>query len=488
MVLTRWVFLRLLGVVYLAAFVSLGAQVRGLIGDEGILPVGEYLDAVQQQIGIKAYWRLPTLLWLDHGDGALVGMCWAGAAASLLLIAGIAPAACLIVLLALYQSLVLGGQTFLGYQWDTLLLETGVPAILIAPWKLRDRVADAPPPPVAAVWLLWWLLFRLMFSSGIVKLTSGDPLWRELTAVAIHYESQPLPTWIGWLAFQMPLWFQKISCFAMFFVELVAPFFIFGPRRVRLVAFMLLVGLQGLIALTGNYAFFNLLSVALCVLLLDDAALRRCVPRRWRARTNRKAEAPKIAGRVQRVVALVAALILFPAGTAMLIGLRTRSAPILPFYEPVQLAVYDARWVNGYGLFANMTEGRREIAIEGSNDGREWEEWPWKWKPDDPERRPRFVAPHQPRLDWQMWFAALGHRNSRIVVQRLMVRLLEGSEPVEDLLGPSPFPDGPPRYLRAAIYDYHMTDWKTLREEGTWWRRERLGVIASPVSLSQNSP
>jgi hypothetical protein len=485
LVLPRRLFLSLLGVVYLIAFASLAVQVRGLIGSRGILPADEYLTAVHAQLGAKAYWQLPTLLWIDAGDAMLVGLCWAGIALSLALIAGIAPAVCLTALLVLYASLMNGDVMFLSYQWDALLLETGFLAIFLAPWHWRPRAAREAPPPWIAVWLLRWLLVRLMFMSGAVKLASGDELWRNLTAVAIHYESQPLPTWIGWFAFQLPLGFQKFSCLVMFFIELAVPFFVFGPRRVRLAACGLTIALQILIALTGNYTFFNLLTIALCLLLIDDAFLRRWMPQRRIEKTTRAENAPRLPCLTQRIVIIIVALFVFPSSVAKIAEAWRRPAPRIPLIRPVQNALYAHRLVSWYGLFSNMTEGRREIAIEGSDDGVEWKPWPWRWKPDDVKRRSLFVAPHQPRLDWQMWFASLGHRNSRAVVQRLMLRLLEGSDPVERLLGPSPFPDAPPRYIRATIYQYHMTDWKTRREEGAWWRREPLGLFIPPMTLPQ---
>ena len=266
-------FLRALGAVYFIAFLSLRLQVDGLIGKEGILPVAPLLGYVHAQKGVAwGVFHLPTLLWVTGGgDGALHFLCDGGMVLGLLLIVGIAPLLCLALLWVFYLSLATAGQTFLGFQWDVLLLETGFLSIFLAPlrWWTGWRGAAGSGSRVA-LFLMRWLLFRFMLMSGVVKLTSGDLTWRNLTALQYHYETQPLPTWIGWWAHQAPGWWQASSLVFVFAVELVVPFFVWGPRRVRLAGFWLLMLLQALIALTGNYGFFNLLTVALCLLLLDD--------------------------------------------------------------------------------------------------------------------------------------------------------------------------------------------------------------------------
>ncbi len=265
-------FLRVLGAVFFIAFLSLRVQIDGLIGDHGILPFAPFLDAVRQQLGAARGWHvLPTLCWLIGGsNGALHFLCNGGMVLALLLIAGIAPAACLFLLWAFYLSLFSAGQMFLGFQWDILLLETGFLGIFIAPLRLWPRRGSPSSPPALSLFMLRWLLFRLMLISGVVKLTSGDTSWLGLSALRYHYETQPLPTWVGWYAHQAAPWFQAVSAVFLFVVELIAPFFIFGPRRVRMTGFILIVLLQVLIVATGNYGFFNLLTATLCLLLLDD--------------------------------------------------------------------------------------------------------------------------------------------------------------------------------------------------------------------------
>jgi hypothetical protein len=463
-------FLRLLGVVYLIAFLSLAVQVEGLVGSKGILPVSELLAWVRSQAGAERYWLLPTLSWLDPSDAFLLFLCYGGAGLALLLSLGLAPALLLLALFVFYLSLVCDGQVFLGYQWDSLLLEASFLAIFLAPLSLRLRRGFEPPP--VALWLLRFLLFRLMFSSGVVKLRSGDPAWRGLGALRYHYETQPIPTWTAWWAHQLPSWFQTLSCALMFGIELVAPLLIFAPRRLRLAAFFPLAGLQLLIAGTGNFAFFNLLASVLCVLLLDDAALP------WR-----EAGRAQAGRRWPRALLLPVAALTGPLSALQLL-LALGAVPPLP--SPL-IALYRAaqpfRIVNSYGLFAIMTSERPEILVEGSNDGVVWKPYQFRFKPGDPLRAPSFVAPHQPRLDWQMWFAALGQCEENPWFARFLGRLGEGAPQVLGLLAANPFPERPPAHLRATLFNYHFTDRAARRATGAWWRRDANGPYCRDLGL-----
>jgi lipase maturation factor 1 len=502
--LASWLFLRLLGATYLVAFVSLWVQVDGLVGSGGILPAAEFLRAVGERLGPERFWLAPTVFWLGASDAALHAACAGGAVAALLLVADLAPAGAAALAWALYLSLTVVGRDFLSFQWDALLLEAGLLGVLLAPPRWRGDLGPPPAPPRAVLWLFWWLLFRLMFSSGVVKLVSGDPTWRHLTALTYHYQTQPLPNVVAYFAHHLPGWFQTASTLAMFAVELLAPWLIFCGRRLRLAGAAALVGLQAVITATGNYAFFNLLSVALCVLLLDDRSwprrLRRWVLGREAAAAvgeGRAAEpAPVPAGGAKEpageapeeaggggaqaspsrrwpawVVAPAAAVLLLLSTLEMLLTVGLAPASLL---APLRW-VSPLRGVNGYGLFAVMTTTRDEIVVEGSRDGETWRPYEFRYKPGDLARRPSFVAPHQPRLDWQMWFAALGSCRSNPWFVAFLGRLLEGSPEVLDLLADNPFPDGPPRYVRSTLYDYRFTDLRTLRREGRWWQREELG-------------
>ncbi len=477
-------FLRSVGLCYLVAFASLWIQVDGLVGSRGILPIGEFLDYVRRNMGPGRFALLPTLCWLDSSDGFLHFLCGGGMLAALGVVAGFFPAAALFVCWAFYLSLCVAGQVFLEFQWDALLLEAGLLALLSAPLCLRLRRAAMPPPSVA-VWLQRWLLFRLMFSSGFVKLSSGDAAWSSLTALRRHYETQPLPPWTAWFMHQLPPWFQTASCAVMFAIELVVPFFIFGPRRLRLVAFWTFLAFQAAIASTGNYAFFNMLAAALAWTLVDDASF----PERWRRLWPAPAEAsPRRRFEVLPAWALAPFAAVIGAVSAILMWnmvLRPASWPA-PVVSLVR-AVAPFRSVNGYGLFAVMTIERPEIVLEGSDDGEEWKPYTFPWKPGDPMRRPRFVAPHQPRLDWQMWFAALQGYGESPWLERLEARLLEGSPPVLRLFSGNPFPGHPPRYIRPILYDYRFTDFAQRRATGAWWRREERGPFGPVLSSTPRS-
>jgi hypothetical protein len=387
----------------------------------------------------------------------------------------------LFVCWAFYLSLSIGGQEFLEFQWDLLLLETGFLALWLAPVRrLRFGLSLEAPRIVRA--LLLWLLFRLMFSSGLVKLASGDPNWRNLTALTYHYWTQPLPPWTAWFLDKLPLGFQKFSCLLMFAVELLAPFLIFAPRRLRLVGAAAMAGLEALIAATGNYAFFNLLTIALCVLLVDDASF----PSRFRRRAPPDARPPRGAWSPWVLYPVAAALLVtsslhFFAGT-----LRWR-LPWPAFTISLARAAIPFRSVGNYGLFMVMTTTRPEILVEGSADGATWLPYEFRWKPGDVNRRPAFVAPHQPRLDWQMWFAALGRCEENPWFTLFQRRLFEGSPPVLRLLARNPFPDAPPRFLRTTMYAYRFTDSETRRRTGAWWRRERIGPYCQPVEITVDS-
>lgn len=481
---TRSIFVRALGAIYLIAFLSLWIQVQGLIGSDGVSPVREFLPLVREQLGDAAVWKLPTLCWLNASDSFLQGLCAGGAIVSVLLIAGLCPAVCQVLLFVGYLSLTIAGQTFLSFQWDILLLEAGFLAIFFAPWTWRLR--SAAPVSRLGLFLLKLLLFKLMFMSGVVKLTSGDNSWWDLTALHYHYETQPLPTVIGWWLHHEPEWLGKLSTAFVFVVELISPFLIWAPRRLRLLATALLIALQLSIGLSGNYAFFNLLTIALSLLLIDDAAwgaiartfhLTRQPPKQS-ATGSRAFLAP-----VQTSAAALVLLVTLPVNAGLIYSAFSPEASWPATVTALQDAMEPFHVVSGYGLFRVMTKTRPEIVIEGSNDGVDWTAYEFRWKPGDVNRAPRWVAPHQPRLDWQMWFAALGsYRNNRWFLQ-LCERLLQGSPSVLRLLERNPFPEAPPRYLRARLFDYNFTTPAEHRESGAWWKREERSVYLPKVSL-----
>ena len=472
---TTWLFIRLLAAIYAIAFASIGVQVLGLIGHDGILPARDWLAAVRAQLGPAGHWVVPTLFWFGAGDGALVGVCVAGTVLAILLLAGAAPALTLTALWVCYLSLVSVGQDFLSFQWDSLLLEAGFIAIFLAPWTWWSRPASDPQPPRPARWLVRWLIFRLMFSSAAAKLASGDPSWRHLTALTFHYETQCLPPWSAWYAHHLPLAFQRFSCAAMFGIEGLVPLLcFFAPRRVRFAGAFATMGFQLLIAITGNYGFFNWLTIALCVPLLDDGVFRR--PPLTGAPLPAGGRPP--AWLLRPIAVALLALSLVPLGDV--VGLPRAWLGPLPALER-WLSPLDV--VNRYGLFAVMTTQRLEISLEVSDDGVRWREYPFRWKPGDVTRRPAFVAPYHPRLDWQMWFAALSEFGRDRWFLAFCRALLEGSPSVHALLGRDPHPGAPPRYVRALAYDYHFSDAATRRSTGAWWTRKLVGPYGPALAL-----
>ena len=424
-----------IGLSFTAAFLSALTQVQGLIGPQGIAPAGAALRAAVTAWGpVRAGWAFPSVFWLGASDRALQMVCVAGAVAGGLAVVGLAPRGALAVAWGLHVSLVAAGNVFWRFQWDALLSEAGLLAVLVAPAGLRPAWARSPPRPV---WLLLQLLLvRLMVASGAVKLLSGDLTWRNLTALRYHFWTQPLPTPVGiWLA-HLPVGLLDVLCAISIGVELVAPLCILGPRPVRRAGALALALLQLAIALSGNYGFFNLLSLTLVVAMLDDRDLGAACRLLLR---GRRPSPPAPAGWEVRLGAGALALL----GVAAFVQGLGGPAPL----AAVTYALSPLDSLNGYGLFAVMTSERDEIRLQVSEDGATWEPLRFRHKPDD--RGASFVAPAMPRLDWQMWFAALGPCRASPWFFPFARRLLEGDPPVWQLLATG-LPATPPRYLRSV--------------------------------------
>jgi len=465
---TQWLFVRALALIYAVAFGSLTFQVIGLYGQRGILPIAPFLASVARTDSTLRFIAVPSLLWFGNDDFTLIGLCFAGVIfASMLLLTGFARGKferlILVVLFVLYLSFAAAGQEFLSFQWDSLLLETGFLAIFLG----RNRIVP---------WLFRWLVFRLYFLSGAVKLLSGDSTWRNLSALGFHWHTQPLPTPLAWYVDKLPPAAQHFMTAAAVGIELVIPFLIFLPRRIRMFGGWCLIGMQVLILLTGNYTFFNLLTIAVTLFLFDDQVLARFVPAPI---TERLQEVPKIMGRA-RVASAVAALVM---GLSLSHLFETFNGQLPSFLKNVVRYTAPLQIVNTYGLFAVMTTQRIEIVLEGSADGEMWQPYEFKYKPGDVNRAPGWVAPYQPRLDWQMWFAALSNYQNNPWFVNMTLQLLQGSPDVAGLLGTNPFSDRPPRFIRATAYEYTFTDWETHRRTGAWWKREPRGLYLPPVGL-----
>ncbi|QSQ24320.1 lipase maturation factor family protein [Pyxidicoccus parkwayensis] len=473
----RWWYLRGLGLVFCLAFASALPQVPELFGPQGLSPAAAWLDWARESLGsVEGVARLPTLLWLTGAStGAMRGMCIAGLLCGGLLVLNVAPRYALVGAWAAYLSLTVVGGEFLSFQWDVLLLETALVSLPLTPGHLwPPRVATEPR--WEAVLLVRFLLFRLMVMSGLVKLASGDPTWRDFTALEYHYWTQPLPDALAYFAHQLPAALQRASAVAMFSIELLVPFLLFGPRRVRLVAATLLALLQVGILATGSYGFFNVLTLVLCIAALDDGVLRRLrLPR------------TEDVGPVRRSLVGTVAFTVFAVVYAVL-GLSQDVGRVTPWSPPRLVAtaldaVEPFRSINTYGLFAVMTTKREEILIEGSDDGKTWHEYLLRWRPGPVDERPRVATPHMPRLDWQMWFASLSTCRDNPWLLRLQDALLRDEPLVSEFFRDGTLPDTPPRFVRTVRYDYRFTDLATLRATGAWWTRRELGPYCPPLML-----
>jgi hypothetical protein len=494
----RWLFPRLLAAVYLIAFISWGVQHAGLIGEQGILPVRELmanLRAYETRHETNLLNVYPTLFWLGDSDAYAQGLIAVGCLLALLVMAGVWQRGCLALMWLGYLSLVVVGDVFMGFQWDALLLEAGLLAVWLAPGRLWQGRGTVASPPRGSVFLLHWLLFRLMLLSGWVKIAGGDEVWRDWTALLYHYETQPLPHALSWWAHQLPRSVQVISCGVMFGIELLLPWVIFCGRWGRLLACLGFSGLMVTIVATGNYNFFNLLTIFLSLSLLDDSWW----PKRWLSASASAPEQDEVRWRWWKwtgasTVVLGVLVLTLLAADGFLLGRVPGYVRRLPeswgqrLYEPVA----PLRSFNAYGLFQAMTTERPEIVIEVSDDGILWLPLEFRWKPGDPTRRPRWVMPHQPRLDWQMWFAALNpgfdpRRNGAPGAPlhwfgAFLSALLEGREPVWALLEPPPFPRETIRHVRAKLWRYQLTSLEERQKTGKWWHRQPLGAFSPTFS------
>jgi predicted DCC family thiol-disulfide oxidoreductase YuxK len=471
---TSWIFLRLLGLIFLAAFVSFGVQALGLIGSRGLLPLHEFTTIIRARTGFTPWRFIPMLFWLDDSDTAIQAVCWTGAAASLLLALGILPRLSLLVCYALYMSVMYAGQQFLSFQWDMLLVETGFLGLILV-------CARGP-----GVWLLRLLIFRFILESGLVKIDSGDEAWRDFTALDYHFETQPLPTPLAWYAAHLPHGALAFGTGATLFIELALPLLILLPRRLRFVGGTGFLLLQTVILLTGNYCFFNLNSPLLCLMLFDDQAIKNILPKRVSAFIEKRrcpgAAPPGIVSWTAATLAAWLTLMAYVPFDQRFIGAPMPDSLVetSDLLRPFGLSAI-------YGPFAVMTRARPEIIIEGSDDGAEWKEYGFRYKPCDVTRGTAWIIPHQPRLDWQLWFAAMDSPQNNPWFARLMERLLEGEPQALALMGKNPFPDHPPAYVRALLYDYHFASAEE-RAHGIYWDRTKQDVWFPPAHLNGSAP
>jgi len=489
----RWIFLRVLGLIYFSAFYSLLFQIKGLIGTNGILPAADYLQAVNAALHLQSYWTVPTLLWFGAGNGALLTLCWVGLVASLLVTLNLWPRAGLLICFLCFVSFVSVARDFSGYQSDGMLLEAGFIALFFAPTGLRPGLGERNPPSRASLFLLQWEWFRIYFESGVAKIGSGDLAWRQFTAMDDYYQNGPLPTWIGWYVQHLPHWFHASATVYTLVVELLIVWMLFLPRRFRIACFLIVTPFEISIIATANYTFLNYLVLLLGVLLLDDRFLEWVLPQWFRAWIHEKSPMPAAGATVaapptntgaewrerftplRRVFAGLCLGLVFYSTTALLLWMFI---PGLPLFEGPVRALEPFRIANSYGLFAVMTHERYEIEFQGTLDGKTWVAYPFRYKPQAINEAPGIYAPYQPRFEWNLWFASLGPwQQSRFVVWT-EERLLKNEPDVLALFASNPFASAPPREVRTIKYQYWFTDMRTKRETGNWWRREEVGQYA----------
>lgn len=452
----RWLWLRALGILFFSAFYALWFQIHGLIGPNGILPARELLPYAKEAAGWRAYWLVPSLLWLDAGRTTLTILVAAGLAASLAIAFNLWPRLAIAVAGVCFLSFVAAAQEFSGYQSDGMLLEAALLSIFLAPRGLRPGLGAHDPPTRAAVFLLQWEWFRIYFQSGIVKILGGDPQWRNMTAMDEYYENGPLPTFLGWYVHHWPHAFHAATAVATLVIELFVVWMLFLPRKPRIVLFVVTSALQLGIILTANYAFLNYLVLFLGILLLDE-------------RTND--EAPPTHRPLRRVQA-AALTTLF--ATSVVIFLL----PDVPVLNWPARFLAPFRVVNNYGLFAVMTRDRYELEFQGTRDGKTWIAYPFRYKPQDPLERPGIFAPYQPRFEWNLWFASLGALDENRWILNVEPRLRANEPDVLRLFAANPFAGAPPRDVRVVRYQYWFTTPAERARSGAWWKRRMLGEYA----------
>ncbi len=467
---SRLLFERGLALIYLVAFLVAANQFVPLTGEHGLLPAPAFIRQVPFRYA-------PSLFYLAPFDWAFRCAAWAGVALALVAFSGLAArrgallaAAPWALLWLLYLSFVNVGQTFYGFGWETLLLETGFLAIFVGSRRTE--------PSIVLIWLLRWLLFRLMFGAGLIKVR-GDPCWRELSCLDYYFETQPIPNPLSWYFHWLPAPVHHTGVALNHFVELVVPFGFFGPPPVSAIAGLVTIAFQLMLIVSGNLSWLNWLAIVIAVGIVDDRWLR------WRQWRRSPAPAPPLqpAGGARRITIGVLAVAVGMLSIPPVLNMLSTGQAMNASFEPIHL-------VNTYGAFGSVTRTRNEIVLEGTldstlSDATVWREYEFKGKPGDPARRPAQIAPYHLRLDWLMWFAAMSEPLDYDWFAPLLTALLRGDPGVLSLLQRNPFPDRPPRYVRALYYSYRFTTPDERRKTGRWWDRRLIGIYYPAVSLSQ---
>lgn len=475
--LSRFVYLRAIGFVYTVAFLVLYHQWPGLIGERGLEPAQRFLARLPAG---TSFWELPSIFRFGVSDQRLALLSGFGLGLSIAVMLGVENGFVMTALWALYMSFVHVGQDFYGYGWELLLLEAGFLAIFLCPWRslapLRDRVAT----PVV-MWLVRWLVFRVMLGAGLIKIR-GDACWRDLSCLVHHYETQPVPHPLSWLLHKAPLWFHQAGVIVNHLVELVAPFGVLGPRRARHLCGGAIVLFQAMLIASGNLSFLNWLTIAVALACFDDSLWQRVLPQALAARAA-ALQASAETSRPRTVAVWLLAAVVAVLSYAPIENMLSPRQRMNTSFDPLHL-------VNSYGAFGSVGKTRDEVILEGTSDtvitpSTRFRPYEFKCKPGDVMRRPCLITPYHHRLDWQMWFAALGDYRSEPFIVHLVYKLLRGEPAVLALMADNPFPEAPPRFVRAQRYRYEFTELGDA--SGAWWRREWLGSYLPPLSVDDPS-
>jgi hypothetical protein len=456
---SRFVFERSLAALYLVGFLVAANQFVPLLGERGLLPVSRFT----QYVPFRAS---PSLFYLSPADTAFRVGAWIGVALAALTLIGwpqqrgaVVSAVVWAAMWLLYLSFVNVGQTFYGFGWETLLLESGFLAIFLGGWTTQ--------PSMWLIWMYRWLLFRVMFGAGLIKIR-GDSCWRDLTCLNFYFETQPIPNRLSWYFHWLPEWVHKAGVAINHFVELIVPFGYFAPQPFASIAGFLTIGFQGVLIVSGNLSWLNWLTVVLCIPALDDRFLS------WLPISLPALQEPDI---IHRGAIYVLAVVIAVLSVAPTLNMLSPRQVMNTSFEPLHI-------VNTYGAFGSITRTRYEIVIEGSDDSATWREYEFKGKPGDPARAGPQIAPYHLRLDWLMWFAAFSPRPQDEWFITFLQRILEGDAATLSLVKNNPFPDHPPGFLRARYYRYWFTTADERRQTGRWWNRELAGEYVRPITLS----
>lgn len=463
--LARQVLQRGTAAIYLVAFIAAARQFRALMGERGLLPIPRFLART-------SFRSAPSIFHLHYSDRFFAIVCWVGAAISAALVAGVGDMVPLwavmlawLLLWVLYLSIVNVGQTWYSFGWESLLLEAGFLAIFLG----NDHIA----PPVLVLWLARWLLFRVEFGAGLIKLR-GDRCWRDLTCLYYHHETQPMPGPLSWFFHHLPRPLHRIEVAGNHFAQLVVPFALFAPQPVASCAAAIVIVTQLWLVLSGNFAWLNWVTIVLAASAISDSAAATVLP----------VSAPEFS---DTPLWFVVAVIAFTAVSVVLSFWPVRN--LVSKRQRMNASYNSYHLVNSYGAFGAVGRSRDEVVIEGTDDDELtgntiWREYEFKGKPGDVRRWPRQFAPYHLRLDWLMWFAAISPAYAQQWLRTLLIRLLENDRQTLKLLRRNPFPDDPPRYVRARLYRYRFSTWHELRHDHVWWERTLLADYLPPAALS----